>query len=80
MYTMPFGHDFWISMRYLLNKLFLEKNHFVNGVSGVKIVHRNYCYCPFQHHRWPPCGNVHDVTFWFFDVSTAPMETTQDSL
>jgi len=80
MYSMPFGHDFWISMRYLLNKLFLEKNHFVDDISCVKNVYRNLFFCTFQHHWWPPRGNVYDVDFWSFDFSTRTIETTQDCL
>jgi len=80
MYSMPFGHDFWISMRYLFNKLFLEKNHFSNGISCIKSVYRNLFYRTFQHYWWPPCGNLYDVAFCSFYFSMGTIETTQDCL
>jgi len=67
-------------MRYLLNKLFFEKNHFVNDIYCVKGVYRNLYFCTVLFHRWPPCGFNLYLDFWCFDFSIRTIETTQDSL
>ena len=80
MYSMPFGQDLWISVCYLLSKFSLEKNHSVDSIYCAKSVSRNVlcnslCYC-----QWPTCGNINDVDFWHFGLSTPTIETTQDNL